>query len=159
MSSVFSMKDMATEVANKPRFIPLADNLYVLEVQDVKEETGPTYDGKGEQEQVIVTFKVKQPVDGSEMVDIEGQYPKNDLLKVWLNPAAISFNTRTNQPHKARQVLTAIMGVPVESPLEIKSWDDLVGKKVKAYVSVTTKPDGTKSNKLDKFSPYDGKKK
>jgi len=150
---------MAEEAGKRPQFVPLTENLYVLEVQDAISEMGTTYDGKGEQEQIVITFKVLKPLDGGDLIDIEGNYPTSDTMKVWCNPAAVGFNRKTNQPHKTRQVLTAILGVPVESPIEIEGWDDLIGKKVKAYISLTTRPDGSKGNKLDKFSPFDAKKK
>lgn len=157
--SVLTTGTMAEEMAKRPQFIPLADNLYVLEVHDVKLEMGQTYDGTGEEEKIVITFKVKNTIDGTPLIDIEGNYPKNDLLKTWCNPKSVGFNVKTNQPHKTRQILTAILGIPIESPIEINDWNDLVGKKVKAYISVTNKTDGTKGNKLDKFSAFESKKK
>jgi len=148
----YSFGTMAEE-SKKNAWTPLKENLYLLEVHDVKNEFRPSYrDPNVEEDTLIVTFKVLKGVDGTDVEDINGEYPASNLLSAWLNLAMVGFNKKTNQAHKTRQVLTALMGVPVESAIEIKSFDELIGKKCKAYVELTTRPDGSQGNKLSKFS-------
>lgn len=150
---IFSMGTMQEEMAKSPNWVPIAENLYDLQVIDVVNEMRPSYNDKNvEQEALIVSFKVLKAADGSDPVDIEGNYPEKTTLSVWLNPNAVGFNTKTNEAHKARKVLTAIMGVAEEASLELQSWDDLLNRKVRAYVAVRVNAEGKKTNKLDNFS-------
>lgn len=153
-ASVFSMGTMQEEMAKGPKWVPIKENLYDLQVVDVVNEMRPSYNDKSkEEEALIISLNILRAVDGSDIVDIEGNYPENTRLSVWLNPNAVGYNSKTNEPHKARKVLTAIMGVGEEAAVELKSWDDLLNRKVRAYVAVKTDPKtGAKSNKLDNFA-------
>lgn len=150
---VFSMGTMQEEIDNAPKWIPLQENLYNLEVHEVKNEMRPSYADKSvEEEALIVTLKALSCVDGTPVLNVEGEHPDSDLVNVWLNPNFVGYNSKTNEPHKARKVLTAIMGVDEKASLALKSWDDLIGRKVRAYVSVSENKEGNKSNKVDKFA-------
>lgn len=150
---VFTMDTMQEEMKKAPKWVPLKENLYELEVHEVKNEMRPSYnDASIEEEALIITLKALKCVDGSAVENIEGEHPESTLLNVWLNPNNVGFNSKTNMPHKARKVLTSIMGVAEDAALSLTSWDDMLGKKVRAYVSLKTNKEGNKSNKLDNFA-------
>ncbi len=157
---VFKMGTLAEEQAKQSEYIPLKENLYILEVFNAEMVKGKAYqDPSTEVDQIKITFKAVKPADGSPLQDMNGDYPAKNLLSIWLNPDAVGFNKKTNKPHKTRAVLTAVMNIAIDADLDIESWSDLIGLQCKAYVELNPRGDGSFSNKLDKFSPIPGEKK
>jgi len=151
--AVFSMGTMQEEMDKMPKWVPLKENLYELEVVDVERTFEVTPYSKGEkEEQVKLSCKAKRCLDGSPVLNIDGEVPTSDLVNVWLNPNAVGYNKKTKEAHKTRKILTALMGVPEDAELELKSWDDLASKSMRAYVGIGTREDGEKKNVVDKFA-------
>lgn len=90
---------------------------------------------------VAVSFADGEPLVDKDDEPVEGEVP----FQVWLNPKKRGM---VPQPAKTRKAFAAILGQALGDPINIESFDDLVGK---TFI-VSLKPDGTYNNAQD-FRP------
>ena len=162
---IFTTGTMAEELAKQNDWTPLKENLYYATVVEAVMDKQPYTDWSSgspvKTDQMVDNFRIEYcltaAVDGSPLVDINGNPPKKPTLREWLDPAKVGWNKKDKMPQRTRSVLTAILGVPVEAPIVINSMDDLMGKEVKIYVEVGTKKDGSKKNIIKNISTVEKK--
>ena len=130
----------------------LAEDEYLAKVTSISvEKDQPNrFPSKNDREpfhdMLVLKADVLSFADGESLVDkddepVEGTVP----FQVWLNPKKRGM---VPQPAKTRKAFAAILGQALGDPINIDSFDDLVGK---TFI-VSLKPNGTYNNAVD-FRP------
>lgn len=106
-----------------------------------KNDDAPTHD------MIQVRGEVISFADGEDVIDKDGnelEVPATFL--VWLNPKKRGM---IPQPSKTRKFFAAVLGQPVSDPINVESFEDLIGRKF----IVALKPNGAYNNATD-FRPF-----
>lgn len=138
-------------------FSPLKSGVYGLEVFKVKFSRGLNYNRDAVENKLAITFAVLSSVSGK-ITDVDGKDWKSGErnLFAFFNPDKTK-NTQAGLPSKMRVFAAALNGSAnaAEFTGEVNGTDDLVGKLVKATVTVVSGANGQK-NKIVSFEPWDG---
>lgn len=133
-------------------FTVLPEDEYIAKVVsiEVKKDQPNNYPSKNDDQPLhdmlvlkadALTFADGEPLTDINDEPVEGSVP----FQVWLNPKKRGM---VPQPAKTRKAFAAILGQPLGAPIDIESFDDLVGK---TFI-VSLKPNGTYNNAQD-FRP------
>jgi hypothetical protein len=154
--------EKATEMS-KP-FTPFTEDLYTVMIDTVQVvETDETvWEGStpvktdNKVDQIQIDFIMQETSSGGEILDVNGEPANYNGMKLWIDP--LKTGTSRRGPTKARQFLCAAMGWPIDAEINLQILEDLIvndklkGQQLKIYVSVNTRPDGSKNNKIEKFT-------
>jgi len=165
MSKLF--KDTTYEAAENigKEFTPFAENMYLAEIVEIKVTEVQDTDWSGGApvrteemvDQVEVTFLLESPIDGDKVLNCNGEESNFYTTKFWFSP--IKLGTSQRGPSRARQFLCAVMGWDITAELSLSILEDLItakkleGKKIKLYLSLEERKDGSKKNKIERFLP------
>lgn len=130
----------------------LAEDEYIAKVVaiDIAKDQPNKFPSKGDSEpfhdMLVLKAEALTFADGETLVDREGAPVEGTVpFQVWLNPKKRGM---IPQPAKTRKAFAAILGQPVGDPIDIASFDELVGK---TFI-VSLKPNGSYNNATD-FRP------
>lgn len=141
------------DCATVNEFKPLKEGAYILEVKEVKEEERNKYQSSDITTFIDLCFWVNQSCEGKEIKDMDGEVQEEGFRQLWESLDINSHGFKANgDPAKTRACLCALLGQDIEEGFSFDSIEDLSGKKVKAYVTVGKKLDGTPKNKIISYS-------
>jgi hypothetical protein len=156
----FTMKALSEVDKKKDVFIPLEENLYVVEVESA--EWGKTkvkiWQGRQaietdeEEDQLIVTFLVRSAVDGSAIKRIDGEEMVNPKMKMFIVEKDLGYNKKEQCHRDGRLMVCALTGLDPDDELEFDE-QTFIGKQAKCFIELYTKQNGDKGNKMTKFKP------
>jgi len=138
-------------------------DIKVVEMQDTDWTSGHPVKTDKMIDSVEVTLKLLKTVDGELPKMLDGNETQKDLIKFWFDPLKLGFNKKTKEPTKGRQFLTAIQSLDGNAELTLEDLEKQIetaefsGQKVKCFLTVITKEDGSKKNALSRFTSI-GKK-
>lgn len=150
----------------KGGFAPFKKGEYILTVQEA--ELGETFkkmwvggmsQPTDEKEpQLTLKFSVSKP-DGSDVYDEDGRLVMNPKYRFWVTGdkerGNLGWKKGTKDPKQGRGLITALMGLPAEAPLEeiLNNPNSLVFKECLVYLGVETTKTGTKRNAILSIDP------
>lgn len=159
--------EKAHEAETKTIGVPFQENMYLANINEIEhkadadewdtiggvwQRTGKTCD------KLLFHIILEKPIDGEELLDIKGGTPKYNSITVWVDPTRLGYTK--NGAREERLLITAAMNWDVDADLNIAILEDLyeskklINKKLKVYVKVSEKKDGTKINKVSSYIPY-----
>ena len=137
-------------------FSPIVKGSYVLTVQSAEE--GETEERKWEGSgfvntgkmipQLTLKFWCETPSGENEIENLAGDIIVNPQFTSWINETNLSWNRKTNKPKQGREILAALLGVAVDGDISFNKAEDLIGKKMKVFMSVETNSSGKEKNVL-----------
>lgn len=127
------------------------DVFYKFTVERVELREQQKYQSTEMETKIMLVFKVAG-VDGAPVKNIDGAVETNDrLFWEWLSTTSTGYKS-DGTPSKTRQCLTALMGVNVDSELDLPDVDSLIGKKCRGLMDLRTKKDGGQKNVVIKYA-------
>jgi|1_EtaG_2_1085319.scaffolds.fasta_scaffold03508_1 hypothetical protein len=137
-------------------FLPLEEDVfYEFSVEKAEVRERPVYDNPTEMEKVImVQFIVEGRTDGKDIKDVEGtvQGPGTRKIWEWLSTTATGF-AGSGKPSRTRMCIYSLLNKDLEEEFKGVKTGELLEKGCKAMLEIKTKKDGTKINKVFKYSP------
>ena len=142
-------------------YVPLVKGLYILTVKEAEEGTtdervweGSGFVNTGNQvPQLTLKFVCETEKGENEIANLKGDVLVNPTYTVWVSDANLGWNRKTNQPKQGRAVLAALLNVAVDGILDYGKSEDLIGKKMKVYMSTETTKAGKERNVLVDIIP------
>ena len=101
----------------------------------------------------MIQFTVDNRTDGEDIKDVEGAVQEPGMRKIWewLSTTATGF-AGSGKPSRTRMCIYSLLDKDLEEEFKGIKVEDLVGKQCKAMLEIKTKKDGTKINKVFKYS-------
>lgn len=142
-------------------FAPIVKGMYVLTVRDAEEgETEErVWEGAGFVNtgnmvpQLTLKFLCAKENGENVIPNINGDPIEDPLYTVWISDANLGWNKKLNQPKQGRAVLAALLGKSPDGDISFNSPNELVGKKMKVYMSIETNKAGKERNVLVDINP------
>lgn len=156
----FTMKAITEEDKKKSDFVPLEENMYNVQVTEAEWEVVKKKEWRGagfveldeEEDRLVVTFKVLDNVEGTPIKTLEGKELTEPTMKMFIVEKDLGWDKKNKCPKDGRALVCALKGLPAEAELEFDE-KTFIGEKVRCFIEVYPKKDGSFGNKLTKFRP------
>jgi hypothetical protein len=146
---VFGTQDEEKKKAAYPVF---AEDIYIAELKDMQLVRRKGYMTEELETQVECLLNLLKTDNGEIVSYSDGKAADRTFYKCWFNPERTGYNRKTGSALPFRQLVTALMGVPVTSAIPNFKPEDLLGKKVKVVMSIgAKKTTGEPKNEITKY--------
>lgn len=139
---------------NRGPFKLLPEDEYVLEVKEIevqKDQKNPYKPDEPGRDTWLVRFRVISFSNGDPLVYDDGSEPDGEArLTGFVDPTRFGLVPRASL---FRKFATSAMGTPLDGPILIESFDDLIGKRLIGRVEHRKDREGNKRDRLVDFRP------
>ena len=139
---------------NKPKFITVPEDQYILRAYDVKTpEMKPKYQKPNEtEEQVSIIFDIVSKKDGEKAIDNDGKDATGRKIFFTARPGSMGFKENGTVPSITRQLVYYISDKDAFSDESIEfDFADFEGETITAFVIEKPNQKGDMTNRIDRF--------